>query len=638
MQLDDLTRLSTVLHPSMLPDGRVVFATSRPNLTDDRYDGHLWLWSDADGARRLTNGPTDVQPVVSPEGDRVSFLRKGSAQHDRPQLAVLDLRGGEPRVLTDFTRGVVSHGWLPDGTGLVISAASLDPAREAMTPEERERAPRRMTSHPYRFDTIGWTHDRQLRLWAVDAVSGDRRRLTDGEYDEEFPVVSPDGSKVAFLSDRTGRVVHDLTTQIWELDLADGSLTMRADLGLWTRLGYRPDGALHVQGLETGPDWPDMVGWWRLDPTGPVNLIRQLDRGMAYVIDPVAWRGDHAVILVEDAGRVTICEVDPDGLVRHLHERDAVVTGVAAGGDRTAFTCTSYADPGELWIADGDEPARPVTAINESFRQGVGGAVGEHFTVPSDGYDIDAWVYVPPGTEPAPVLLNIHGGPAAQYGYGFFDEFQLYVAAGYAVVCCNPRGSSGRGSDHVKAVTGDGWGVNDLADVLAVVDAALDHHPRLDGKRMGVMGGSYGGFMTAWITAHDRRFSSAVVERALLSWVSFAGTSDIGTEFPAMYTGARLPDGFVDLWKKSPLSVAHQTTTPTLILHSDQDHRCPIEQAEQYFTALLVAGTEAELLRFPGESHELSRSGKPRHRRERFEAILDWHGRHLFDGGENLAN
>ncbi len=251
------------------------------------------------------------------------------------------------------------------------------------------------------------------------------------------------------------------------------------------------------------------------------------------------------------------------------------------------------------------------------------------FQVDGDGGPIDAWVLLPPGDEPVPVLLNVHGGPASQYGEVFFDEFQVYVSAGYGVVACNPRGSSGRGRAWMRGVAGDGWGTNDLADIHAVVDAALDGFPRLDRHRMGVMGGSYGGFMTAWLTARDRRFRSAVVERALISWPSFWGTSDIGTSFTGLYTGADMPDGAAELWAKSPLEAAGEIATPTLILHSEDDHRCPIEQAEQLFAALLKAGTPAELLRFPGESHELSRSGSPRHRQERFDAILEWHDRWL---------
>jgi dipeptidyl aminopeptidase/acylaminoacyl peptidase len=239
------------------------------------------------------------------------------------------------------------------------------------------------------------------------------------------------------------------------------------------------------------------------------------------------------------------------------------------------------------------------------------------------------WALVPPGEESVPVLLNIHGGPASQYGWGFFDEFQVFAAAGYAVVACNPRGSTGRGLSHARAVVGDGWGVVDVEDVTNVIEDALRRNSRLDADRLGVMGGSYGGFLTAWLIAKDHRYKSAVVERALLSFTSFAGTSDIGGMFPKIYAGVDLVDGPEVLWEKSPLSIAHQIETPTLILHSENDFRCPIEQAEQLFMILKRQGVDAELLRFPGEGHELSRSGKPKHRQERFEAIIEWHDRRL---------
>ncbi|MGD2061459.1 MAG: prolyl oligopeptidase family serine peptidase, partial [Acidimicrobiia bacterium] len=237
----------------------------------------------------------------------------------------------------------------------------------------------------------------------------------------------------------------------------------------------------------------------------------------------------------------------------------------------------------------------------------------------------------PQGESAVPLLLNIHGGPASQYGFGFFDEFQVYAGAGYGVVACNPRGSAGRGEQFVKAVKGENWGTVDHVDVTAAVTAALERHQRLDADRMGIMGGSYGGFLTAWIIGQEQRWKSAVVERGLLSWTSFAGTSDIGGVFPENYLEEGYPTGWERWWEKSPLALAHRVTTPTLIIHAEEDFRCPIEQAEQYLMALLRNGIEAELLRFPGEGHEMSRSGKPRHRKERFEAILDWHSRHLME-------
>jgi dipeptidyl aminopeptidase/acylaminoacyl peptidase len=254
--------------------------------------------------------------------------------------------------------------------------------------------------------------------------------------------------------------------------------------------------------------------------------------------------------------------------------------------------------------------------------------------VVNDGVELDVWVFLPPGDETVPLLLNIHGGPATQYGWGFFDEFQIYVDAGYGVVATNPRGSSGRGRDFVRVPVGR-WVEErppDLEDVLAVVDGALERFDRLDADRMGVMGGSYGGFMTARVLSVEDRWKSAVAERGLYNFVSFAGTSDIGFTFPTRYLGEWDYSDWSALWEASPVRWAHRIATPSLVLHSDADLRCPIEQGEQLYSILIDQGVESELLRFPGESHELSRGGRPLHRRERFEAILDWHGRYLLGG------
>jgi dipeptidyl aminopeptidase/acylaminoacyl peptidase len=372
------------------------------------------------------------------------------------------------------------------------------------------------------------------------------------------------------------------------------------------------------------------------------DLTGHLDRSVIShgpAINPAGpqWVGEAAVTCLEDAGRVKVVRVEPDGTVDLVLEGDRAITGVSPNQDGTklAFVAVAPTDPGELRVFEAGAE-RTVTRLNEGFRARTVLVEPEPFTVISDGEAIDVFVYLPPGEETVPVLLNIHGGPATQYGYTFFDEFQVYAGAGYGVVACNPRGASGRGADFVRAVRTEGWGMVDEADVTAALDAALERFPRLDGGRVGIMGGSYGGFLTAWLIARQDRYSSAVVERALLNWPSFGGTSDIGATFGRMYLDADLPEGQSRLWEASPLSLAHQIETPTLIVHSENDFRCPIEQADQLFMVLKKQGVEAEFLRFPGEGHELSRSGKPKHRLERFEAILDWHHRHVADDPADL--
>ncbi len=241
-----------------------------------------------------------------------------------------------------------------------------------------------------------------------------------------------------------------------------------------------------------------------------------------------------------------------------------------------------------------------------------------------DGYPVHGWLAVPEGSGPHPVILMIHGGPFASYGIHPFDEVQTLVDAGYAVAYCNPRGSAGYGRAHGRSIR-HAMGTVDFADVIDFLDGAIASDPSLHAGRVGVMGGSYGGYLTAWVIAHDHRFAGAIVERGFLDPVSFQGTSDIGSFFGDEYVGTDA----AAIARQSPMAVVDQVRTPTLVIHSEQDYRCPLEQATRYYSALKRAGTEAELLVFPGENHELTRAGQPRHRIERFDAVLDWWRRTL---------
>jgi dipeptidyl aminopeptidase/acylaminoacyl peptidase len=252
-------------------------------------------------------------------------------------------------------------------------------------------------------------------------------------------------------------------------------------------------------------------------------------------------------------------------------------------------------------------------------------AVAQELTIHGpDGYPVHGWLVRPPGKGPHPVLLNIHGGPFAQFTVALFDEAQVYAAAGYAVLMCNPRGSAGYGREHGLAIKGR-FGTVDMQDAIAFLDGVLAKFPALDSGRAGIMGGSYGGYLTAWTTAHHHRFAAAIVERAFLDPVSFEGSADIGWYFGREYLGGTA----ADVAAQSPFHHVEQVQTPTLVIHSENDLRCPLEQGQRYYTALKRQGVETALLVFPGEDHELSRSGRPQHRRQRFEHILRWWAKFL---------
>jgi dipeptidyl aminopeptidase/acylaminoacyl peptidase len=644
MKPEDIARLRTLDDPRLHADGtRVAFTVRRADIDEDRDDARIWLW-DGTTAREFTHGPTDSSPRWSPDGRWLAFLRKGEADDAKPQVAVMAADGGEARIVTDFPLGASELEWSPDSSRLAVVGTVWVDELADLDDDERKRRPKRIRHLKWRLDSEGWLHDRRRHIYLVDpdAEEAEPTLLTLGEFNDTGPRWHPDGKRIAFLSARHDERFLDPGNQAWEVDTDGGEPRPLTDIGYWALVTWRLDGVPHVVG---GPDrwgWPDILRVHRIENDGSLtDLTGHLDRSVLPIAPACApneplWIDDERfVTLLEDRGRIRVIAVAADGEADELAGGDRSITGVAPrpDGGAFAFTATDPVDPGELhWWEDGEE--RTLTALNEPFRKEVELVSPAYFTYERDGVEIDAWTYVPAGDEDMPLLFNIHGGPASQYGWYFFDEFQVYAGAGYGIVATNPRGSSGRGTEWLRAVVAR-WQEEDppdLGDLRAAVDAALEREPRLDAERLGIMGGSYGGYITGRVIGVDGRFSSAIVERGLLAWPSFAGTSDIGPYFDRLYLGAQLPEGYEDLWRASPVSNAHQVTTPTLVLHSENDFRCPIEQAEQLFALLQRHGVESELVRFPDEGHELSRSGKPKHRVERFEIVLDWHGRHLSQG------
>ncbi|WP_345629049.1 S9 family peptidase [Rugosimonospora acidiphila] len=622
--------------PSLRPDGRqAVLAVRRPDLDADDYTSQLWL-VDTDGAarpRQLTHGWRDGEPCWSPDGEWIAFTRCERAADGtagKPQIWVLPTAGGDARRLTDHPLGAAEPSWSPDSTRLAYVARVPENDRygtaAGIGPEKEP--PRRITRLKYRLDGVGFLDDRPAHVWVVD-LEGQTHQVTDGDADHGAADWSPSGDLLTFAAARHDNAGNDLRLDVWVCRPDGSGLRALTSGGLAAdQPRFSPDGTvICFTANDLGPDERHGVAraesLWSVPVTGgtPTRLTDEATHQLGHGARIVA-AGDGVLFPDEHRGSVRLLLVPyGGGEPRVLVDGPRQVTGVARVGDVLVTVIADQDSWGELVTGSGTV----LTDFSGPFRDAAGvRPLTEIEAVAPDGYPVHGWVVRPDGPGPHPVLLMIHGGPFAQYGWGLFDEAQVYAGAGYAVVMGNPRGSSGYGQAHGQAIRGN-VGEASAVDLLTLLDAALADSS-LDARRVGVLGGSHGGFMTTWMAGHHGdRFKAAISERAVNAIDSFSGSSDIGWFFADDLYG---PDPERQR-QQSPLTYADGITIPTLIIHSESDWRCPVEQAQRLYVALRRRGVTTELLLFPGEGHEMSRAGLPSHRIARFEAILDWWSRHL---------
>ncbi len=648
----DLYELTTVSDPQLSPDGsRVAFVTTQ--MDRNAYRSTIWVIDLVGSARRrLTAGQArDRSPRWAPDGRLLAFV---SDRTGTDQLWLLPTDGGEPWKLTGMRDRVSAPAWSPDGTRLAFLAQvqpGTDPLRERDPKDPAEEAPVRVTERlNYKHNGEGF-RDRPTQLFLVGPEGGTPRQLTFGEPDVEEPAWSPAGDEIAVVSAREPERDFDAVSDIWVVRANDGALRkVTTSEGPAAAPSWSPDGERIAY---IGHTHPEMGGGYnhrlRLVPAAGGDsrtLTDRLDRNLQIAFRPYhvpapAWAPDGHTIyfLHQDRGAVVLSRIrDQGGEVELVVGGERCLTGfdLDRHGRVVVFTASAPTDPSELSTVDPRSGLeRQLTHFNADWRAQVQLSVPERLRARgADGTPLDVWIMRPAFFQPGrryPTLVNVHGGPHTQYGWPFFDEFQVQAGAGYVVVYGNPRGSHGYGEAFALAIRGD-WGNLDYADVLATTDRATEES-YVDAERLGILGGSYGGYMTSWVVGHTSRFKAAVSERAVNNLFSQFGTSDIGSlHMTAAWGGTpqEIPQKYLE---RSPVMYAAQIQTPLLILHSEQDLRCCIEQGEQLYTALKRLRRVVRLVRFPGESHELSRSGKPQHRVERFHHILDWFERFLAAAG-----
>jgi dipeptidyl aminopeptidase/acylaminoacyl peptidase len=653
MRATDIETLVTVGRPAISPDGSfAVFATSRPDLVADRAVGQLWRVDLPDGSPwRITRGVADRSPALSPDGSTVAFLRADAK--NRAQLFVVAAGGGEPVQVTDLPGGVTDLSWSPDGTRLAFTARVPEPGRYG-TVEGRDAAaepPRRITGVRWHANGLGYL-DRPTQLFVVDApstgaepfyapaprldtpdarvVAAEPTQLTEGSTSWSGVCWTHDGTELLSVPDVIEADRRDLRDRLMAVAIEGGTprevLGTDADLSL-SEAAAAPDGAVFLLANDVGPEGVDFVApgvaLFVLEADGPRRLTGAETVDLGEVGSHLSFDGDDVLVQDRTRGRLRLLRVTRGGEVSEVLGGDLEVNGHAVADGRVVASVASPESFGELVVIDRDA-VRTVTDFGGATRERGVIVPVEHEIAGRDGYPVHGWVAVPEGEGPFPVILQIHGGPYASYGVHVFDETQVLVDAGYAVVYSNPRGSAGYGRAHGRSIR-QRMGTLDFFDVMDFFDGVVSADSRLDPDRVGVMGGSYGGYMTAWVIAHDHRFAGAIVERGFLDPFAFPGSSDIGSFFGQEYVGTDP----AQMAAQSPMAVVDRVRTPTLVMHSELDFRCPLEQATRYYAALKHNGVDAEMLVFPGEDHELTRGGRPQHRVQRFEAVLDWWNRHL---------
>ena len=642
-------------NPRWSPDGAYLFFTSRRQ----GGDGSTWvLRMDRSPAGEAFQMEGRAEGSMPADGSFTIFTEGGSGLEGF-------FGGGAPEedaTPRDSTRR--------DDPWARMKPMARPPFGSVTTPVDARRFDgMQIVEFPYKANGRGFLPNRrEAREWNPAQISrqpvGDtaKVRLTDTEYSHRSAVVSPDGKWVAFVADpalRPDSVVQAERDSLAKLpyDAArDEAPRNDADVFIIPVDGGEPRRLTTQDGMEGSVMWsPDskQIAFasslkrtsnrtiWVVDAAGgePRNILGD----WKYEPQGMDWMpGGRIAMSASIGGRSAIFHVDPrNGSITEVIGGRRAMRGVTYDDAfrKVAFVATSVDKPTELFIADIDgKNERRLTGFNDALNREIAWPTAERFTYTSvGGLEIEAWLQFPHGYEAGrkyPLVLYIHGGPHSAYGEGWFDEFHNITGAGMFVLYTNPRGSSGYGADFTYSTRGR-WGMEDYEDLMKAVDIAIER-PDVAAENIGVTGGSYGGFMTAWITAHTDRFKAAQTDRMISNWFSWYGVSEAQglTEFEFY---GKPWDNPVLYWDLSPLKFVDNVKTPTLMVQSEEDHRTPMADAEQWFMSLRKRGVPVEFVRYPRSNHDLSRTGEPWLLVDRLGRLRQWFSHWLLADGQTAT-
>ncbi|RLF90021.1 S9 family peptidase [Thermococci archaeon] len=596
---------------------KVAFQVTTISIEEDEYFSSIYLY-DGRSVKRFTSGRKDTNPRFSPDGKLIAFSSKRDKKDKGAQLYIIPTDGGEARLLTKFKYGIKDIRFSEDGKSIaVITPIDIEKKKEDI---------HIIKEIPFWFNGQGWIYGKRNVVYLVDVESGRKRRVTPKNLD--IMQVRFHKGRLYFLAQEN----RENKPTISDVYVLEGRKAVKLTPGKWRILDFIPlnDGLiLKANTLKRG--FATNAKIYMFDGK-ELKLLTKIDRSTYNSLNSdvrgsqraeLVFKDGWIYFVATDGPRANLFRVSLEGKIERIIKGDRSVESFAVG-DYIAFTAQDSITPLELYILrDGKE--KRITNFNSWIKE-YNLSKPEHFKVKaSDGAEIDAWIMKPVDFNPErkyPAVLEIHGGPKTAYGHAFMHEFHVLTSKGFVVIFSNPRGSDGYGEEFAD-IRGH-YGERDYQDIMEVVEEAIRRFDFIDPERIGVTGGSYGGFMVNWIVGHTNRFKAAVTQRSISNWISFFGTTDIGYYFAPDQIGGDPWSNFEKYWEKSPLRNAPSVETPLLIIHSTEDYRCWLPEALQFFIALKYLGKKVELAIFPGENHDLSRSGKPKHRIKRLELIVRW--------------
>jgi len=642
VEIGDIYKIRSVSSPSVVP-GNEAATYLVTTLDEEKNDYRTNLYRYENGeSTQLTYKHERISNVRhSPDGTRTLFI---ASAEEKQQVFLLAAAGGERQQLTEEEDDVNNAEFSKDGKSVHYHVSIEKDAKEKQDGTDRKPEAVVIDRMKYKADSLGLLKEKYQAVRTIDISSREVTTLLSGE--ENFSLVETDGEAIIYTTDRSDEPDFNFSQKLYikhgesepveigkgEGIVLDAALSPNGSKLLITHMGREFENATHgvimLYDTKSGA-LQELTG--KLDK--PVGDYAAADTQQAVETVPAKWVSDERfVFIVSENGSVNLYEGNIGGEVRPLLTDRHHIYGMDTAADHAVLTISRHDSPGELYKFDyGTGALEKLTGFNREYEENTELYDPEdiHFES-SDGTEVHGWFMKPAGFEEGgkyPVITNIHGGPHAFYANTFFHEMQVLAALGYGVLFVNPRGSHSYSQKFVNAVRGNYGGI-DYEDIMAGVDYITQKYSWIDRDNLGVTGGSYGGFMTNWIVGHTDRFKAAVTQRSICNWVSFRGVSDIGYYFSDWQIKAEFSD--IDaMWHHSPIKYVDDIKTPLLILHSERDFRCPMEQAEQLYIALKYQKKETRFVRFPDADHNLSRTGKPGLRVDRLNHLTGWFKEYL---------